>query len=400
MTAIQVPNKVADLIRNDAPAAEARNALGLGSIATHDEGEFEPAGAGSSVTADQLGVYTISQVDILLSNRQPVDGDLTALAALAGTGFAVRTGVDSWTVRILAAGDIPDLSATYSVVSHTHAGLSTAIASGSLWGGQGSGVPAAVAIGSGLSLAGGTLTATGGGGGGGLAVGSAVSGGVAGKLLYEDASQNLAVGPTFTGATLALPDGNASAPSLGFASNPQMGFYGVNVASIGVSYGAVPIPICAFDANCGVQLPMAQRIAWTSVSTLGGANDTGLGRSAAGVVEVNNGSAGTFRQLKAGGFAEGYARKTADYTLTQYDGLVAGDATTAAFAVTLPSAAATLPGRIFRFKKVDSSINAITITRAGADTIDGATTYVLSAQWKYVALECDGVSAWFVVANN
>jgi hypothetical protein len=44
---------------------------------------------------------------------QPLDGDLTAIAALSTTGFAKRTGTNTWAAAALVAGDIPDLSATY-----------------------------------------------------------------------------------------------------------------------------------------------------------------------------------------------------------------------------------------------------------------------------------------------
>lgn len=39
--------------------------------------------------------------------------DLAALEALSGTGFAKRTGADTWSVGALVSGDIPDLSGTY-----------------------------------------------------------------------------------------------------------------------------------------------------------------------------------------------------------------------------------------------------------------------------------------------
>jgi hypothetical protein len=45
--AVQVPRKVADLIRPDAPAAEARDALELGSAAVADTTDFQPAGSGT-----------------------------------------------------------------------------------------------------------------------------------------------------------------------------------------------------------------------------------------------------------------------------------------------------------------------------------------------------------------
>lgn len=72
-----------------------------------------------------------------------------------------------------------------------------------------------------------------------------------------------------------------------------------------------------------------------------------------------------------------------------------GDASGGAFTVTLP--AASLSGRIFIIKKADSSGNAITISRAGSDTIDGATSYSLSAQYQSVTLIADGGTGWMVV---
>lgn len=64
----------------------------------------------------------------------------------------------------------------------------------------GTGALEAISIGSGLSLSAGTLSAT----GGGLSIGSAVTGGGANRLLYEDGSQNLASSAnlTFDGTTL------------------------------------------------------------------------------------------------------------------------------------------------------------------------------------------------------
>lgn len=41
---------------------------------------------------------------ILDEAKQEKDGDLDALAGLAGTGIAVRRGVDSWATRTLEAG--------------------------------------------------------------------------------------------------------------------------------------------------------------------------------------------------------------------------------------------------------------------------------------------------------
>lgn len=58
------------------------------------------------------------------------------------------------------------------------------------------------------------------------------------------------------------------------------------------------------------------------------------------------------------------------------------------------------PGRHITVKKTDASANACTIARASADTIDGATTFALAAQYKYVTLESDGAGHWYNIGSN
>lgn len=54
-----------------------------------------------------------------------------------------------------------------------------------------------------------------------------------------------------------------------------------------------------FDGNkTAIMLRSAARILWTSGSDARGTEDTGLARNAAGVVEINNGTAGTLRDLR------------------------------------------------------------------------------------------------------
>lgn len=77
------------------------------------------------------------------------------------------------------------------------------------------------------------------------------------------------------------------------------------------------------------------------------------------------------------------------------------DATGGAFAITLPLAGALDElSRILIIKKTDASGNAVTVTRAGSDTIDGATTYALSAQYDTVVLiDDEGGGAWHVMGS-
>jgi len=64
------------------------------------------------------------------------------------------------------------------------------------------------------------------------------------------------------------------------------------------------------------------------------------------------------------------------------------DATSGAIALTLPLASG-IAGRILIITKEDSSTNAVTVTRAGSDTINGSTTFVLTEQYDTVILVTD-----------
>jgi hypothetical protein len=100
----------------------------------------------------------------------------------------------------------------------------------------------------------------------------------------------------------------------------------------------------------------------------------------------------------AGSISVAITRQTANYTLTNADCIVACDASSGAFNISLPSAVG-IAGRMYTIKKVDNSPNAVTIVPYGTETIDGAASYVLSAQWKYVTIVSDG-SNWLIIANN
>lgn len=63
--------------------------------------------------------------------------------------------------------------------------------------------------------------------------------------------------------------------------------------------------------------------------------------------------------------------------------------------VTLPPAASN-EGRIITIKKVDDTLNPLTIDGNGTETIDGAATQVLSAQYEDITMVCDG-TAWFII---
>ena len=99
-----------------------------------------------------------------------------------------------------------------------------------------------------------------------------------------------------------------------------------------------------------------------------------------------------------GSIATALVNKTAAYTLTASDSIVTCDASAGAFTISLPTASG-IAGRQYTIKKIDSSANAITIQPYGTETIDGAATYTLSAQWKYVTIVSNGTN-WLIVSAN
>ncbi len=77
------------------------------------------------------------------------------------------------------------------------------------------------------------------------------------------------------------------------------------------------------------------------------------------------------------------------------DYLILCDATSGAITLNLPAAASSI-GRVLVIKKIDASGNTVTIDGNGAETIDGAATKVLSAQYAIVNIQCDGATWWII----
>lgn len=96
-----------------------------------------------------------------------------------------------------------------------------------------------------------------------------------------------------------------------------------------------------------------------------------------------------------GGIELAVTTQTAAYTIdaSGRQTVVLADATTATFAVTLPTAVA---GRVVVVKKIDSTANAVTVETPGAETIDGAANHSLATQYDVVRLITDGTN-WFVI---
>ncbi|MFE3578699.1 SGNH/GDSL hydrolase family protein [Streptomyces vinaceus] len=91
------------------------------------------------------------------------------------------------------------------------------------------------------------------------------------------------------------------------------------------------------------------------------------------------------------------ASKTANYTATSFDEVIAADATSGAMTITLPTAVGRT--RPVTVKKVDSSANSVTIDGAGSETIDGQLIRQLAGQWESATfVPTPTGSGWYVQA--
>lgn len=91
-----------------------------------------------------------------------------------------------------------------------------------------------------------------------------------------------------------------------------------------------------------------------------------------------------------------YKKVTTAYTLVD-ETVVLADATGAAFAVLLPPSNTETINRDCHFKRLNAGGNAVTVTASGTDTIDGAATNVLGAQYANIHIISDGAGKWHVI---
>lgn len=89
--------------------------------------------------------------------------------------------------------------------------------------------------------------------------------------------------------------------------------------------------------------------------------------------------------------------KTTTYSVLTSDSTILADASGGGFTITLPGASNA--GFKVIIKKVDTSANVVTISRAGSDTIEGSTTRTLRYQYESLTLQADG-GALFVITDS
>ena len=100
----------------------------------------------------------------------------------------------------------------------------------------------------------------------------------------------------------------------------------------------------------------------------------------------------------AGSFATNLTSPTGNYIATSTDNVIYQSALSLADTVFLPTAAG-ISGRWYNIMKSDASVNVVTVKASGSELINGANTYALSTQYKFVRIQSNGTQ-WFIWGSN
>lgn len=126
------------------------------------------------------------------------------------------------------------------------------------------------------------------------------------------------------------------------------------------------------------------------------------GNTIVGNAAEEGGSSGGINTIAQPYVTSGVRAITTNYTLTTNDSVIVADASGGAITVTLPAVTGA-SGNIgvykqYTIKRKNSGANSVVVSRAGADTIDGATTKTLGAQYSTVVIVA-GPSEWHVLST-
>jgi hypothetical protein len=162
------------------------------------------------------------------------------------------------------------------------------------------------------------------------------------------------------------------------------------------SYSGATVLFYTVPGSNLISAGSAQHLAWANAAGANQTKDVGLKRSAAGILQVSNGSSGD-GGIDTGSLYVGLVTKaTADspYTVAAGDNVILCNTVGGSLTLNLPTAASST-GRILQVKKIDAA-NTCTIEPDGAELLDGAANLGFTTNYQSYTITSSG-TAWFIL---
>ena len=166
-----------------------------------------------------------------------------------------------------------------------------------------------------------------------------------------------------------------------FTSTPN----GTGVLVLGQRDASVPLGIQANSGSQSANLTEWRNSSGTALSAVDEDGNLGVGTASPNSTLQNTGS-----------LSLSIVTKTSNYTATASDYTIVMN-NSSSRTVTLPTAEG-ITGRIYIIKKISGSYKNVTIATNGYETIDGASSKVLTSQYSQVTVQSDG-SNWIILSN-
>jgi hypothetical protein len=141
---------------------------------------------------------------------------------------------------------------------------------------------------------------------------------------------------------------------------------------------------------------VATRNIGTASGTVRDAADTAYTNARTPTAHATTHAAGGADEIPIFGYLAISANTTLNATHERF--LIDVNTTSAAITITLPAASTVGSGWQLWIRKNDASVNAVTINRAGSDTINGATSLQITTRYQTIVLLSFGGTSWGVVA--